>query len=147
MRDIISAVVAADPRLAPHLRCLRTRDDDDDDEKPVHKGGGWHCLFHRYCGCFCGEVDKGIQCRAFFCGSYFVDFNWTDKGLFFFAFSPVQCHQIDVVSGCGKNAEGAVQTLSLVFHNLSQKHLTPAPPKLFTLNSHSWAGMRCAVCR
>lgn len=57
--------------------------------------------------------------------------------LFVFFFPPVQCHQIDVVSGCGKNAEGAVQTLSLVFHNLSQKHLTPAPPKLFTLNSHS----------
>lgn len=37
---------------------------------------------------------------------------------FFFA---VHCHQIDVVSGCGKNAEGAVQTLSLVFHNRSQK--------------------------
>ncbi|KAG7243224.1 hypothetical protein INR49_012756, partial [Caranx melampygus] len=24
-----------------------------------------------------------------------------------------QCHRIDVVSGCGKNAEGVVQTLSL----------------------------------
>lgn len=32
-----------------------------------------------------------------------------------------QCHRIDVVSGCGKNAEGAAQTLSWVFHNLSQK--------------------------
>lgn len=37
------------------------------------------------------------------------------------SFFSVHCHQIDVVSGCGKNAEGAVQTLSLVFHNLSQK--------------------------
>lgn len=36
-------------------------------------------------------------------------------------FFSAQCHRIDVVSGCGKNAEGAVQTLSLVFHNLSQK--------------------------
>lgn len=36
-------------------------------------------------------------------------------------FFSVQCRRIDVVSGCGKNAEGAVQTLSLVFHNLSQK--------------------------
>lgn len=38
-----------------------------------------------------------------------------------FFFSSEHCHLIDVVSGCGKNAEGAVQTLSLVFHNLSQK--------------------------
>lgn len=37
------------------------------------------------------------------------------------SFFSAHCHLIDVVSGCGKNAEGAVQTLSLVFHNLSQK--------------------------
>lgn len=38
-----------------------------------------------------------------------------------FFFFCAQCHRIDVVSGCGKNAEGAAQTLSRVFHNLSQK--------------------------
>lgn len=42
----------------------------------------------------------------------------TEPISFFFS---AHCHRIDVVSGCGKNAEGAVQTLSLVFHNLSQK--------------------------
>lgn len=49
------------------------------------------------------------------CGSYFVDQN---------------CHQIDVVSGCGKNAKGAVQapTLSWVFHKLFINTLTPALP-------------------
>lgn len=42
------------------------------------------------------------------------------------------CHRIDVVSGCGKNAEGAVQTLSLVFHNLT-KTLTLVLPKFYVL--------------
>ena len=38
----------------------------------------------------------------------------------FFSYS-VERNRIDVVSGCGKNAERAIQTLSLEFHNLSQK--------------------------
>lgn len=58
--------------------------------------------------------DKRIHYSAFLRGNYFVDFNCTDK-----VFLSAQCRQIDV--GCGKNAEGAVQTLSRVFHNLSQK--------------------------
>lgn len=57
----------------------------------------------------------------FFWGELTVDLNWTDKHFFS---SSAQCHRIDVVSGCGKNAEGAVQTLSLVFHNRTQKKKT-----------------------
>ncbi len=45
-------------------------------------------------------------------------------------FFSAQCHRIDVVSGCGKNVEGAAQPLSLVFHNLSQKLLTLSLPQL-----------------
>lgn len=52
---------------------------------------------------------------------------------FFLVFLSAQCHRIDVDSGCGKNAEGAAQTLSLVFHNLSQKPLTLSLPKLGSL--------------
>ena len=33
----------------------------------------------------------------------------------------LNCHQIDVVSGCGKNAEGALLTHYWMFHNLLQK--------------------------
>lgn len=55
-----------------------------------------------------------------------VDFNSGDKQFL----SCAQCHRIDVVSGCGKNAEGAVQTLSLVFHNLS-KNINPCSAKVF----------------
>lgn len=83
-------------------------------------------LFHPHYGSFCAGYDKGIHYSASFWGSYFVDFNSTDKTFFFSA----QCHRIDVVSGCGKNAEGAAQTLSLVFHNLSQKPFNSLPAKV-----------------
>lgn len=57
----------------------------------------------------------------------------TETIRFFWVFLSAQCHRIDVDSGCGKNAEGAAQTLSLVFHNLSQKPLTLSLPKLGSL--------------
>lgn len=56
----------------------------EDDDKPVHDSGRWRA------GCFFAQTDKRIQSSASVCGSYFVDQN---------------CHQIDVVSGCGKNAK------------------------------------------
>lgn len=52
--------------------------------------------------------------------------------VFFFS---SQCYRIDVVSGCGKNAEGAAQTQRLVFHNASQKLLTLSLPKLGPLRN------------
>lgn len=44
-------------------------------------------------------------------------------------FCSVQCHLIDVVSGCGKNAEGAVQTEPGVSQPFT-KPLTLAQPEL-----------------
>lgn len=71
----------------------------------------------------------------FFWGELTVDLNWTDKHFFS---SSAQCHRIDVVSGCGKNAEGAVQTLSLVFHNRTQKkNINPCFAKV-------WLSLRVA---
>lgn len=56
-----------------------------------------------------------------------------------------QCYRIDVVSGCGKNAEGAAQTQRLVFHNASQKLLTLSLPKLGPLRNTCMNGSVC--CR
>lgn len=48
-----------------------------------------------------------------------------------FLFFSAKCHRIDVVSGCGKNAEGAAQTLSRgVSQPFTKKTLTLSLPKV-----------------
>lgn len=77
-------------------------------------------------------------------GTYFVDFTRHDKaGLFFFYFiffrfplCLARCNRFDVVSGCGKNAGGAVETV--VFRNLAVKR---SFRRLLATKRHP--GLRC----
>lgn len=85
----------------------------------MRKSGGSHLLFHQHLGCLVAEHDKESMTARLSEGVTLLILTEPIRLSFFFW--AAQCHRIDVVSGCGKNAEGAVQTLSLEFHNVSQK--------------------------